>query len=366
MKILYIVPTINNEGGVARVLATKANYLVEKLGYEVHILTQNRGNLSLFYSFNIEIILHDIILKGNKIKFFLNYKKQLKKYCQEIKPDVILVADNGLKGYFVPMLLGNEIPIVFESHGSKFIEIKERRYPVFSKLMVSFQFFCKEFGAQKFTRFVALSDKGLSEWNLNNGLVIPNPLVLKTEEKAKLKSRKVIAIARHSYEKGLDRLLVLWQKVAKKHPDWILEIYGSESKEIDLRQQASDLQIRDSVQFHHPVKNIEEKYLEASILVMTSRTEGFGMVLIEAMAFGLPVIAYDCPVGPGSVITNDVDGYLIENGNEEQFIEKLSVFMENEDLRKQLGQNGQKSALRFNIETIMNQWNELFISLKKD
>lgn len=365
MKLLYLVPSVNNEGGVARVLATKANYLVEKLGYEIHILTQNNGNSPLFYSFNNEIVWHDMILKGKKIKFFLNYKKELKKYCQEINPDVIVVADNGLKGYFVPILLGNEIPIIFESHGSKFLELKKRRYSFFSKLILSFQLFCKEFGGKKFTRFVVLSNESWSEWNLKNTVVIPNPLVLKTEDKATLQSKKVIAVARHSYEKGLDRLLILWQKVAIKYPDWILEIYGSKSKEVDLKQLASDLGILNSVQFYKPVKNIEEKYLEASILVMTSRTEGFGMVLIEAMAFGLPVIAYDCPVGPGSIITNNVDGYLIENGNEEQFIEKLSALMENQDLRKQLGQNGQKAVLRFDIETIMNQWNTLFEEVKK-
>lgn len=366
MKLLYLVPSINNEGGVARVLSSKTNYLVEKLAYEVHIVTQNKGNLPLFYSFNPKIIMHDIILKGNKMKFLLDYKNKLKKICQEINPDIIIVSDNGLKGYFVPLLLGTKTPIIFEIHGSKNIEEQEQSSLFFSKTISLLKLLLKEFGAKKFTRFIALSKHSLKEWSVNNGLIITNPLVLNNEVKANLQSKKVIAVARHSYEKGLDRLLNIWQKVVEKHPDWILEIYGRKSQDLDLKKIASNLQITDSVYFYDPVKNIEDKYASASILVMTSRTEGFGMVLIEAMACGLPCIAYDCPVGPGSVITNNVDGYLIENGNEKQFVEKLSELIENKDLRIKLGEKGQKSVRRFDIETIMSHWNELFVSLKKD
>ena len=75
MKLLYIVPNINNEGGVARVLSIKANYLVEKSGYEVHILTQNEGNSPLFYSFNANIIFHDLLLKGNFLHFLILLQK---------------------------------------------------------------------------------------------------------------------------------------------------------------------------------------------------------------------------------------------------------------------------------------------------
>lgn len=365
MKILYIVPNINNEGGVARVLSVKVNFLIENFDYQVHILTQNGGNNPLFFSFNKNVFFHDMILKANKIKFFLNYKYELKKYCNEIEPDVIVVSDNGFKGYFVPLLLNVKIPLVFECHGSKFLEIAERRSSFLSNMKIKFLLFCKKIAASKFTRFVVLSKESSKEWKLKNSIVVSNPLVLKINIKAKLESKKVIAIARHSYEKGLDRLLVIWQKVSLKYPDWILEIYGSENKEVALKELASTLKITDSVHFYEPIINIEEIYQEASILVMTSRTEGFGMVLIEAMSFGLPVIAYDCPVGPDSVITNNVDGYLIENGNVEEFVKKLSTLMGNYNLRKQLGQNGQESVLRFDIDTIMNQWKSLFEELKK-
>lgn len=359
MKILYITPRISGEGGVARVLSTKANYLVENFGYKVHILTQNEGNKPLFYVFNNTIPLHDMVLRGNKIFFFWHYYKALKNKIQTIKPDLIIVCDNGLKAYSIPFILKTKIPIIFECHGSKYAEENPQTNHYLTKIKLKF----KEFSANKFTKLIALSPENLKEWDVKNGLVIPNPLWLQTEVKAILESKKIIVVARHSYEKGLDRVLIIWQKVTKKHPDWVLEIYGTKSKNDSLERLASSLKIKDSVRFCNPVKNIEEKYLDASILVMTSRTEGFGMVLIEAMACGLPCIAYDCPCGPRSIITDKETGFLIEDGNVDLFVEKLNLLIEDEALRIKFGLNAQESIKKYDLNRIMKQWKTLFESL---
>ena len=357
MKILYIVPKINNEGGVARVISVKANYLVENFGYKVHILTQNGGDEPLFYSFNEKISFHDIKLKGNKISFFFQYVKALKKAVNTLKPDVIIICDNGLKAYSIPFVLKKNTPLIFECHGSKYIEEKaQMRYFSASKLKLGF----KEFSASRFTKFVALSKESLNEWNVKNGVVISNPLWFEASRFADLQSKKVIAVGRHSYEKGLDRMLQIWQKVNAKHPDWCLEIYGKSNENQKLQKLVNSLNIGNSVTFFDPVKNINDKYLEASIMVVTSRTEGFGMVLIEAMAVGLPCVAYDCPVGPRSIITNNENGFLVENGNIDLFLQKMELLIEDEDLRMQMGKNAQKSVKKYDIDNIMQQWRSLF------
>lgn len=362
MKILYIVPKINNEGGVARMLSVKANYLIENFGDEVHILTQNKGNNPLFYSFNHKISLHDIVLKGNKISFFLQYVKELKKALSFIKPDVIIVSDNGLKAYTIPFFFKTNTPIIFECHGSKYIEEKEQT-KYFSGTKI--KSLLKEFSANKFTKFVGLSSESLKEWNVKNGIVIPNPLWFKASRFADLKSKKVIAVGRHSYEKGLDRMLQIWQKVIQKYPDWRLEIYGNSNENQELNKLSKLLKINNNVTFFEPVKNINDKYREASILAMTSRTEGFGMVLIEAMAMGLPSIAYDCPCGPRAIIQNNENGFLVENGNLDSFVQKLQLLIEDENLRFQMGNNAQESAKKYDIDSIMRQWKSLFEELAK-
>lgn len=365
MKLLYIVPNINNEGGVARVLSIKANYLVEKLGYEVHILTQNEGFSPLFYPFNSNIIFHDMILKGNVFQFFNSFAKALKRNVKAIQPDTIIVCDNGLKAYSIPFILKNKIPLILEMHSSKFIEERESEKNILTKVASDCIPVLKKIGINKYDRFVVETIESISEWNIDNTIVIPNPLWFTSEKSSDLESKKAIAVGRHIYEKGFDRMLQIWKKVVAKHPDWILAIYGKSSENIDLRLLAKNLNISGNVVFYEPVQNINEKYLEASFYLMTSRFEGFGMVLIEAMASGLPCIAYDCPCGPRGVLSQNEDGFLIENSNESDYVKAVEALIENRTLRKEMGKEAKLSSEKYNIDVIMQTWNQLFIGVKK-
>lgn len=347
MKLLYIVPKIKNAGGVARVLSIKANYFVEYFNYEVHILSQNEENDLPFYDFNSEIIFHDMTLKGNVFQFLKSYQKQINQVIQEIKPDVILVADNGLKAFVFPFIVKTKSSIVFEVHGSKFIEDKVQKTDFISKSIQKIKYRFKDFSVRKFTKIVALSEESRKEWKAKNAIVIPNPSWIKTEKKSDLRNKKVIAIARNSYEKGLDRLLLIWKKVSEKHPDWILDIYTDEIESLEKMP---------NINYLHFVKSIEEKYLESSIYVMTSRSEGFPMVLLEAMAIGLPCIAFDCPTGPGSIIKNNENGFLIPVNDFEMYIEKLSFLVENEETRFEFGRNAKLISENYSVEKIMEQW----------
>lgn len=361
MKLLYIVPKLNNEGGVARVLSLKLNYLIEKFGYEIHVLTQNQGNFPLFYSFHEKIVFHDMILEGTIFNFFNSFRKSLKSKIQTIQPNVVVVCDNGLKAYTIPFILPDGIPIIFECHGSKFIEEKPLKSDFISKIESLLKYKFKDFAANKFSNLVALSNENLKEWNVKNGLVIANPCWIQNDIVADLKSKKVIAVARNSYEKGLDRLLLIWEKLKKKHSDWILEIYGDSIT--DLQPIVSDLGLHSSVILSEPVKDISEKYLASSLYIMTSRTEGFPMVLLEAMASGLPCVAYDCPSGPRAIIDEGMNGFLVEDGNLGSFVQKLESLIEDENLRMKMGKNAKESVKKYEIDGIMQQWKTLFESL---
>ncbi|MCI9845894.1 glycosyltransferase family 4 protein [Flavobacterium pectinovorum] len=356
MKILFITPKINNQGGVARVLSLRSNYFIQNKNYQIHILTQNSRNFPLFFDFDKRIVLHDMSLLGNPIKFLLSYRKGLNELVAKINPDVIFVLDNGLKSYLLPYFLKTTIPLILEIHGSKYVQEKK----VTNKLFDFFSIKIKEIGIKRYTKVIFLSNESALEWNYKKPIIISNPISFLTNDFSNLSSKKAIVVARHSYEKGLDRMLNIWKRIIEKYPDWNLEIYGKSNENQDLQEMVNSLGIGSNVTFFEPVKNILEKYLNSSLFLMTSRSEGFPMVLLEAMALGLPVVAYDCPCGPRAIIKNGENGFLVEDSNADSFVEKLELLMNDENLRIQMGLSARESVKKYNLENIMVQWKTLF------
>lgn len=361
MKILYITPRITGEGGLVRVISLKTNYLSNNFGHEIHILTQNE-NHSLFYKFEKKIGLHNMVLKGKNLQLLLNYRTELKKNISSINPDLIIVCD-GLKGFFIPWFFTLKIPILFEVHGSIFNRENEIKNNFFNKIKLNLEIVFKKIASRKFTNIILLSDESAKEWNLKNSKIIPNPIWFNDVVTSNLDAKKAIAVARHSYEKGIDRLLLIWQKVALVHPEWTLDIYGESEGNLSYQKMAQGLNIESKVNFHEPVANIVEKYQNATLCLMTSRFEGFGMVLLEAMTCGLPCVAFDCPCGPRSLIFHNENGLLIENDNINEFSESVIQLINDKEKIKCLGKKAVLSVQKYNLEDIMEQWNTLFIEI---
>jgi glycosyltransferase involved in cell wall biosynthesis len=321
-------------------------------------VTQNNGNSNPFYSLEDEIKLFDIDLSGNRLQFFIKYIKEIKNIIASENPDTIVIVDSIYKAYIVSLLAKNK-RIIYECHNSIYVQQSPKKFPIIFNWIPKINLWFNRFGASKFNEFIVETPESIEEWKVKNSIVIPNPLWFSTDKVADLSQKKVIAVGRHAYEKGFDRLLEIWKKVVVNHPDWNLTIYGKSNPDFDIVALAKKLNIDKNITFCEPVKNINEKYLEASIYLMTSRFEGFGMVLIEAMASGLPCIAYDCPCGPRSIIENNQNGFLIEDGNENQFIQKLEYLIENENLRIDMGNKAKISVNKYQIEAIMDQWNSV-------
>lgn len=363
MKLLYITNGINGAGGLERVLSIKASYLAENYGYEVTILSLNDGGNNPFYEFSPKINLVSIPVFGNPVQYIRSYRKGIKKIFAKTNPDIILVCDDGLKAFFIPTILETTIPAIYERHVSKEIEMNHE-YPFWKKILIEAKWKCMESLAQTFQKFVVLTEGNTNEWKtLKNMAVIPNPLSFYPEQSSTLQNKKVIAVGRQGYQKGYDRLLQSWKIVQEKFPDWHLEIYGKITQEYQLEELSKDLKIKNSVSFFPPEKDIQSKYLDASVYIMSSRFEGFGMVLIEAMACGLPCVSFDCNYGPSDIIRDGEDGLLVENGKIGALAEALIKLMDQPHIRQEMGNNAKENVKRFLPKTIVQKWDDLFKSV---
>lgn len=365
MKLLYVTNGINGAGGLERVLSVKASVLAEDYGYEVTILTLNEEHPNSFYTFSSQINLQSIKVVGNPFAYIKSYRKGILACVKEIKPDVIAVCDDGLKGFFIPSLLKNtKIPIIYERHVSKEIEMNAS-FPFWKKTIIKAKWKMMDYLGAHFSKFIVLTNGNLNEWeSLKNKEVIPNPLSFYPTESSKLNQKKVMAVGKQGYQKGYDLLLEAWAMVVAQCPDWTLEVYGKKEPVARLEELATKLHVENSVAFFDPIRNIQDKYMEASIYVMSSRYEGFGMVLIEAMACGVPCVSFDCNYGPSDIIQNQVDGTIVPNGDVEALAAAIIDLIKNEDKRSTMAKNAKENVKRFMPENVVKQWDVLFKEIK--
>ncbi len=359
MKLLYITNGITGAGGLERVLSVKTSMLADDFGYTVHILSLNEGGVKPFFTFSDKVVLHSAEVSGNRVCYFFKYITGIHKTVSEVQPEIICVCDDALKGFFLPYMIRTEAKWIYESHAS--VNLGDRGSGV--SVGGKFQHLLKQVLGKAFSKIVLLTESNKKEWALDNLVIIPNPLPFQTSAVSSLHSKKVIAVGSFGYNKGYDLLLKIWQNIETSFPDWELNIYGKGTYE-NLFSEADKLGLQ-RVNFHQPVPDIAPKYLESSIFVLPSRSEGFGMVIIEAMSCGLPVVSFDCPHGPGDIITDGKDGFLVENSDTEIFAKKLKLLMQDENLRRQLGAYGQQTAKKYLPEKIVQQWEDLIKKILK-
>ena len=167
----------------------------------------------------------------------------------------------------------------------------------------------------------------------------------------------------NNHEKGIDLLLQAWSRVEKQYPDWRLDVYGDGDTK-PYCQQMSMLGIDSSrCALNERTNDVESVYCQSSIFVLSSRFEGFGMVLLEAMACGLPVVSFNCPWGPQSIISDGDDGLLVKNGDVDALANAISHLVSDEQMRNTMSQAAQRNVKRFDINQIADRWRLLFSDL---
>ena len=373
-KIVYIIGGLYQPSGMGQVLSCKVNYLAEHTDWQMYVVLTERPDLPFFYklapkikfvNFDINFDELDTMPLLKKISAYRKkqalYKEKLTSYLMEVRPDITVTAIRREINFI------NDIPD--GSHKIGEIHFEKQFYRRFDKAylpgFVNRWITDKWQGAlikqlARLDRFVILTEEDADNWPmLSNKIVIPNPLPKYPTVHSNPNSKLVISVGRYDPVKGFDMLIEAWAVVAQKHPDWTLKIVGPGDKSPYL-EQVKRLKLEKKVICEGSTDNVYGKMAEASFYVLSSRSEGFGLVLIEAMAVGLPCVAFSCSPGPRSIVSSSHNGLLVKKDHVPELTEAIIYLMENEKERFNFSKQAIMDSEHYRQDTIMKKWESLF------
>lgn len=379
-KIVYVVGGLLYPNGMCHVLSQKVNYLAENTDYEVYmILTEKKGapwhytisDKVKWVNFDINFDELDTMPLYKKVFAYMvkqyRYKRMFTDYLMKVKPD-ITVSTVRREINFI-----NDIPDGSKKVGE--VHFNQSNYRLFEKKYlpsVVNRLITKKWRSslnkqiRRLDRFVVLTHEDYACWEgMDNMEVIPNALSFFPDVVSECTNKRVIAAGRYTWQKGFDILIDVWDIVNRRHPDWHLDIYGDGDRTAYI-QKVRSKGLEQAITCHPAVNDIYARYQESSIFVLSSRYEGFGLVIAEAMSAGLPVVSFACPCGPTDIITDNEDGMLVQNGNIEKMAQSICWLIENDEKRKEYGRQGQINARRYSEESVMKKWVSLFSGLLGD
>ncbi|EAH4572139.1 glycosyltransferase family 4 protein [Campylobacter sp. 2352 PW] len=351
MKILLLIGDITIGGGAERVVVNLANALFE-LGYDVKIFSFYKQGVDVAYELNDNIKIDYLHSKSRA-----DVKKERLFYKLYYKHYECFLLKQRYKD--VDVMIFNNCPHFpfFKNKNTKYINFIHNH---FKKYRVKNNYF---------DALVVLSAKQIDQWRKyhKNVWVIPNFLPYLSDINSTLSQKNILSIGRMTAndEKGFLRLIEIWKFVQEdiKYKEWTLTIVGEGEFKNTIENKIKEYKLENSIILKSFTKDIEKEYLQSSIYIMCSYWEGFGMVLVESANYAIPSIAFNVDTGPSDIIENGKSGYLIEDGNLQEFANKLCLLMDDENLRKQMGQSAKENiSHNFSKEKVMQKWQELLNS----
>jgi glycosyltransferase involved in cell wall biosynthesis len=369
LKITLIISSLSC-GGAERVVVLLAEGFIKK-GYEVTVVTiygierdfyklpEGASRLALDIAKKSPTLLH--ALWNNLYRLWV-----LRQKIQATQPDVVISFMDRINVMTSVALAGKGYPVIVTEHcdpsmiscGVIWEKLRRITYTYIDRVVSVSQ------GVDSYFAWLPKSKRA----------VIYNPLAPIKDDEDWLSLPKdadpnkswIVAMGRLTYQKGFDILLSAFHKVADKDCDWQLLILGEGNMQLDLEKMRAALGLTNKVIFLGSINKPFAILKKAELFVMSSRYEGFGNVLIEAMACGLPVISTDCPSGPSEIIRDGVDGILVPNGDVEALAAAMERLMSDEVERQRLANRATEVTERFSLDKVMGMWEKLVDQVVKE
>ena len=376
-RIVYCTPALYFAGGMERVLTMKANYFAEHFGYDITIILTEGEGKPLFYPLSDKVKVVNLNIGFEELwtcsfikKIFIYLKKQylyrkmLKNELMRIRPDITVSTLRREINFINEIKDGSKKIGEIHINRANFRNFESKDDNLIKKLFAKVWMNDLTNKLKKLDRFVVLTEKDKEAWvELDNVCVIPNPLSFVPQNISKLTEKRVIVVGRYCHEKGYDLLLKAWCIVQNSIADWRLEVFG-EGDRSQYEEMISSLNMdRHRCILHGRSSNIQDEFEKSSLAVCSSKFEGFGLVITEAMSCGLPVVSFDCPWGPRAIIHDGEDGLLVENGNVEKLADAIIWMIQHPEMRSKMATKAIENVQRFSIEKIAEKWRSLFDAL---
>ena len=377
MKILYLIKSFAIKAGTERVMNEKMNWLATH-GYDVVLVTYEQGNHPFAFQLDHSIRHYDLgtrffdLGRTNIISRFFKYfkrcgqfEKRLQKIVNQESPDILVATT------YSGLLLNEILRIktdacrLLESHSVYSTFLKAANYRNHIVLFALYSVYDRAFqkSVKGFDGMVTLTSADANMWKsyINHVNIIPNPIsYIPKIFPISSDNHRIICAGRLENEKGYDLLIEAFSLIASRCGDWHIDIFGDGGEKEKLRQMISAKCLEDKVRLCCPTSQIYREYMQSNMFVMSSRNEGFGLVLLEAMSCGLPCVSFDCPFGPAEIIENGENGLLARNGDVKHLSEQILWMIEHPIEREQMGRVARQSVLRYDKDVIMQKWVSLF------
>lgn len=376
MKIIYCINSIRKLGGVERVTVVKANAIAEIPGNEVWVVVRTDDKSQEYTEkpspkVNVVDLGVDFFPDGfphSKVSYVLKsikerkeYGRKLSAFLHRVNPDVVVSVGHE-EFYVLPKIKGSW-KLVRELHLPANYRMQLcKGEGVFRHITAVYGTIKDKFYYPKYDRVVTLTewDKRENWKSCRNVAVMPNPVSFKSLQSSPLTAKRIISVGRLTAQKQFHSLLRSFSFVHRRHPDWVLEIVGDGELRDSIQKQIAAMNLEDCVEMTGRTCEVDTRLLVSSIFALSSEFEGFGLVILEAMECGVPVVSYDCRYGPSDIITDGEDGCLVPVNEEVALAEKICSLVENEELRHEMGKKAKARAKQYYPEVLAQRWMQLF------